>query len=318
MKFSAALSMAMAPLITAKAVQNKYPLRRSNHLGESDSLAAPVPGVHDVSGGLSQNFIHGGAAAQAVAQTQVIVLWAHPGGVAETTTVHEQVQVTQTVTADAGVIHESVSSAAPAAGATHHITVGGEAGLVFTPPEIAAAPGDQVIFTFMSQMHTATQSGFDTPCEPLSGGMDSQTQPNPNNSVNPPPQVAMEVMTQEPLWFYCKTGNHCGQGMVFSINPTAEKTHAQFQANAIAAKGKGAGSGITGNGTVAATSSAAPAATESGVASNIATGNGAMETGACVCAVTCSMDGGYPAQAQGIGAYGGFAGSLPRAMMEKV
>jgi plastocyanin len=317
MKFSAAVSAAIVPMVAAKAIDNKYPLRRSNHLSTGhDSLAAPVPGVHDVAVNAGYNYFHGGVAPT---ETQVLVIWAHPGGAAAaTTTVHEQVAVTETVTAsvEVGVGHET-ASAAPA-GATHHITVGGEAGLVFTPPEISALPGDMVIFTFMSQMHTATQSGFDTPCEPLAGGMDSQTQPNPNNSVIPPPQVAMEVMTQEPLWFYCKTGNHCGQGMVFSINPSAEKTHAQFQANAIAAKGQGSGSAITGNGTAAATSSVAAVPTQSGAVSNIATGSGAMETGACVCAVTCDMAGSYPAQAQGIGAYGGFAGSLPRSMMEAI
>jgi plastocyanin len=344
MKFTAAVSLAIAPLVTAKAVHNSYPLRRDNHLSGSasgsisgdisgsghvsgslsGSISGDISGSGHVSGGLSapvgevgvgHNFIHGGIAPQ---ETQVIVIWAHPGGAAATTTVHEQVQVTQTVAADAGVVHDVVSSA-PAAGATHHVTVGGEAGLVFTPPEIAANLGDMVIFTFMSQMHTATQSGFDTPCDPLSGGMDSQTQPNPNNSVIPPPQVAMEVMTQEPLWFYCKTGNHCGQGMVFSINPTPEKTHAQFQANAIAAKGNGGGSAITGNGTVAAApSSAAPVPTASGAVANVATGTGAMENGACNCAVTCDMAGTYPNQAAGVGAYGGFAGQLPRSMMEVV
>jgi hypothetical protein len=105
--------------------------------------------------------------------------------------------------------------------------------------------------------------------------------------------------------------------MVFSINPTAEKTHAQFQANAIAQKGMGAGSAITGNDT-AVVPSAAPAATQSAAPTNIAHGQGAMESGACVCAVTCNMEGSYPSEAQGIGAYGGFKGQLPRSMMEAI
>jgi hypothetical protein len=33
---------------------------------------------------------------------------------------------------------------------------------------------------------------------------------------------------------YCAQGNHCGSGMVLSINPTAEKTQAKFQSDAIA------------------------------------------------------------------------------------
>ena len=59
-----------------------------------------------------------------------------------------------------------------------------------------------VIFTFMSTNHTATQSTFDKPCDPMEGGMDTGFQPNPDNSINPPPQVAMQVMVETPL---CKS-----------------------------------------------------------------------------------------------------------------
>jgi hypothetical protein len=86
-----------------------------------------------------------------------------------------------------------------AGGATHSVTVGGPQGLAFDPPQLSANPGDTVIFTFLSQNHTATQSAFDKPCEPLAGGMDSGFQANPNNTINPPPQVAMQVMVSTPL-----------------------------------------------------------------------------------------------------------------------
>lgn len=59
-----------------------------------------------------------------------------------------------------------------------------------------------VIFTFMSMNHTATQSTFDKPCDPMEGGMDTGFQANPDNSINPPPQVAMQVMVETPL---CKS-----------------------------------------------------------------------------------------------------------------
>jgi hypothetical protein len=77
--------------------------------------------------------------------------------------------------------------------------VGGTAGLVYTPESINAAIGDMVIFEFMSQNHTATQSSFGTPCEPLAGGKDSSFMPNPNNTISPPPQMAMQVMVSTPL-----------------------------------------------------------------------------------------------------------------------
>jgi plastocyanin len=70
---------------------------------------------------------------------------------------------------------------------------------VYTPSTIDAAVGDMVVFTFESKNHTATQSAFDTPCEKLAGGMDSGFQPNLNDTVNPPPQVAMQVMVTTPL-----------------------------------------------------------------------------------------------------------------------
>ncbi|KAJ3950676.1 uncharacterized protein N0V96_001827 [Colletotrichum fioriniae] len=79
------------------------------------------------------------------------------------------------------------------------VMVGGAAGLVFVPDQIKANVGDMVVFTFMSQNHTATQSAFATPCDPLAGGMNSGFMANPNNSVSPPPQVAMQVMVSEPL-----------------------------------------------------------------------------------------------------------------------
>ncbi|CAJ2511572.1 Uu.00g071970.m01.CDS01 [Anthostomella pinea] len=308
MKYAAALSMAVAPLAIAKAVHNVYPAhRRSSHLSELEGAA----GIE--LGGL--------AGIEAVSSTQIIIIWANPGNNAATTTLNQQVTVTQTVTAGA-------SSAAAAAIATHSVTVGGAAGLVYTPDQVAANVGDMVVFTFESTNHTVTQSSFGTPCTAMDGGMDSGFMPNPDNSVSPAPQVAMQVMTTGPLWFYCKQTGHCGKGMAMSINPTASKTQALFQAAAIAQKGAGAGSAITGNSTSSAGSagSAGESAAASAVASAssaaaavgtaISTGTGAIQTGACVCAVTCGS-GSFPAvNAQGVANFGGFAGSLPASMME--
>ena len=59
-----------------------------------------------------------------------------------------------------------------------------------------------VIFTFMSNNHTATQSAFTTPCEALAGGQDSGFMSNVNNTVSPPPQMAMQVTVATPI---CKS-----------------------------------------------------------------------------------------------------------------
>ncbi|KAI1418126.1 Cupredoxin [Hypoxylon sp. FL1857] len=318
MKYSAALSVAIAPLAIAKAVHNVYPQKRTSHKQELGNVAAIEESI---------NLVHGVSVGS---ETQVIVIWANPGNNAETTTLHEQVTVTQTVTAGAeatSVGSETLSAgatttAAAGAVATHTVTVGGAAGLVFTPDQISANVGDMVIFTFMSMNHTATQSTFAEPCKIMEGGMDSGFRPNPNNTVNPPPQVAMQVMTTDPLWFYCRQSGHCGKGMTFSINPTAEKTQAMFQSMAIQQNGQGAGSAITGNATESASASSAvaapPAATSDASTGSISMGSGTVENGACVCAVTCSQ-GSFPAvAAQGVDAFGGFAGALPASMMESV
>ncbi|KAK2069771.1 hypothetical protein P8C59_004323 [Phyllachora maydis] len=54
-------------------------------------------------------------------------------------------------------------------------------------------------FSFLSQNHTATQSAFAEPWKAITGGMNSGFQPKPNNSITPPPQVAMQAMASTPL-----------------------------------------------------------------------------------------------------------------------
>jgi hypothetical protein len=114
--------------------------------------------------------------------------------------------------------------------------------------------------------------------------------------------------------------------MAMSINPTADKTQALFQAMAIAQKGTGAGSAITGNGTAAAPAASVSSAASSAVSSaagststgSIQQGLGTLQpgTGQCVCAVSCGT-GAFPAvQAQGLNAFGGFANALPASMVE--
>lgn len=87
------------------------------------------------------------------------------------------------------------------------VVVGGSAGLVYSPNSIEAAVGDMVIFTFMSQNHTVTQSAFTTPCEKLADGKDSGFMPNVNNTVSPAPQMAMQVTVATPIckFFYLES-----------------------------------------------------------------------------------------------------------------
>lgn len=326
------------------------------------------------------------------AKTEIIIIWANPGGGAKTETINEKVTVTHTVTAEATVTHpakepvehpvqptehpiveepakhpaeqpaaehpvveepkhpaveepqhpavteikEHETATQPAGGAAHTVTVGGPGGLIFQPEELHEVPiGDTIIFEFLAQNHTVTQSPFDTPCDALEGGMDTGFIANPNNTISPAPQVAMQVMVDTPLWFYCKQGPHCGKGMVFSVNPTAEKTHAMFKALAIKQKGEGAATPITGGDPIAEKpaeekpaaekpAEEKPAAEEPKADATVPAdapknteyvpGKGQLnQDGSCSCVVACSA-GSFPVEAQGVGAFGGQAGALPMKM----
>lgn len=47
----------------------------------------------------------------------------------------------------------------------------GQGGLVFNPPTVTAEVGDVVEFAFYPQDHNVVQSAFDSPCQPLAGGI---------------------------------------------------------------------------------------------------------------------------------------------------
>ena len=77
--------------------------------------------------------------------------------------------------------------------------VGGPAGLVYDPEEVKANVGDMIVFEFLAKNHTVTQSPFDTPCKKIPDGLDSGFIANPDNSIVPAPQMAMQVTTDKPL-----------------------------------------------------------------------------------------------------------------------
>ncbi|KAH8596493.1 Cupredoxin [Bisporella sp. PMI_857] len=242
--------------------------------------------------------------------SDIIIIWVNNGGGAATQTITE----TKTVTAGA-------TEGAAAAAATHTVTVGGPGGLIYSPESISAAVGDMVVFTFLSNNHTATQSAFDTPCKKLADGVDSGFMANVNNTIVPAPQMAMQVTVATPIWFYCRQTKHCGQGMTFSINPTAEKTQAQFKQLAIAQNGTGTVSPIAGGSAVAPPPAAAttaapaaaapatpPAAAAPATGSGVVGGSGEFANGACSCACLCGTAAFPNAAVQGVGAFGGMAG----------
>ncbi|KAH8155871.1 uncharacterized protein LAJ45_00883 [Morchella importuna] len=220
----------------------------------------------------------------------------------------------------------TASMAAPAASggpATHTVTVGGTAGLVYAPSQIVAAVNDVVQFVFMSQNHTVTESTFALPCnKKAADAPDSGFMANPNNTIVPAPTWEYTVTGTEATWWYCKqrTGTHCGKGMVFAINPTVEKTFDTFKAAAIMLNGTAATT--TASATAAETTAAGTvtliASTTSQLTDAVATATGGaapIQTGwneggaSCQCACFCGVAA-FP-QGDGIGAYGGYGGSLP-------
>ncbi|CZS90573.1 uncharacterized protein RAG0_01606 [Rhynchosporium agropyri] len=311
MRFSAITALCATPLALAGSLHaDLVPRRavdsdlsvRTNH-GEAQAAPAKVEAPKQI--------VHEGGSAGGKAQvTEVIIIWINAGNNAQT----------QTVTS-------TMALAPPAAVATHTVVVGGAGGLVYTPDQVVAAIGDMVIFEFHSQNHTATQSAFTTPCDPLAGGMDTGFMANANNTISPAPQVAMQVTVSTPLWFYCRQGNHCGKGMTFSINPTANKTQAMFQQMAVAQKGAGATAVIVGGQPVATTPAAPPAPPAAAPPSpppapvanknspSMVSGTGQMNNGACACSCLCGVAA-FPNAAQGVGAFGGMAGAMPMSALE--
>ncbi|EFY99320.2 Cupredoxin [Metarhizium robertsii ARSEF 23] len=325
MKYSTTIFTALAPLAMARRVANVFP--PSPGIVERNAETESSESGIQVSRGKQVEAI------TANSRAEVIVIWLNPGNGASKTSINEQVTVTRTVTAGAGgeatqAPGGSATASAPGTGATHTIKVGGENGLAFSPQELRDVPmGDMLLFEFGSQNHTVTQAEFATPCQPMAGGMDSGFLANPNNTVSPPPQVAMQVMTDKPLWFFCAQKGHCGKGMVLSINPTAEKTHAMFQGMAIAQNGAGSATPITGGqqgstppppsapggvgGNSTGGAGGAGGSGSSGGNSGVTPGKATMGAdGSYHCVVTCNS-GSFPDVSQGVGAFGGMSGALP-------
>jgi len=128
----------------------------------------------------------------------------------------------------------------------------GQGALAFTPSSVNATTGDMIQFIFNPKNHTVTQSTFAAPCQAMANGIDSGFMPVAANATQVP-SMMVTINSTDPVWFYCRQPGHCGQGMVFAVNPTANKSFAAFQS---AAKGSstGTGTGTSGSSTAGSTS----------------------------------------------------------------
>ncbi|KAK0218563.1 hypothetical protein EDD85DRAFT_915880 [Armillaria nabsnona] len=138
----------------------------------------------------------------------------------------------------------------------HKIVVGIDGKLEYGPANISASIGDTVTFEFHPNNHTVTQSTFQHPCQPLaetstSGqtGFSSGFRPVAADATEFP-TFQIKINDTAPVWGYCGQTNHCGSGMVFSINAveTGPNNFAAFKELAIQTNSTGTGNS-SGNGT---------------------------------------------------------------------
>lgn len=145
------------------------------------------------------------------------------------------------------------ASSAPAApsgtGTTHTVRVGEAGGLTFSPTNVKAAVGDRILFTFASKNHSLTQSSLNSPCS-SNGGFDSGFQFVDPGLTSNFPQYEITINSTEAIWAYCAQGQHCANGMVFSVNAadTGDRSFQAFQDRAKAtAQGGNGGYGSPNN-----------------------------------------------------------------------
>lgn len=140
--------------------------------------------------------------------------------------------------------------------AQFNVTVGGGP-LRYDPQFVNANPGDTIIFTFKQSNHTATQSTLAQPCVKAFNGFDSGYMPvSASNTNGPFPAAQFTVQDTNPVWVYCKQGNHCQQGMVFAVNPGTQ--FAAFQAAAMGNTTASSSTATTPTGVATATATSTP------------------------------------------------------------
>ncbi|KAF5386996.1 hypothetical protein D9615_001575 [Tricholomella constricta] len=137
----------------------------------------------------------------------------------------------------------ALTSVAVASAANIQVLVGDNAGLTFTPPSVVAASGDTINFEFRAKNHASPEltsrlhlTIFNTSrVLSLVPGVDSGFQAVAPGATQFPSWSITIDDPSTPLWFFCAQTapvSHCKAGMVFAINPTAEKSFDAFQVNA--------------------------------------------------------------------------------------
>jgi len=143
----------------------------------------------------------------------------------------------------AAAVSTLLGLAACASAANITVVVAQNGALTFTPSNVTASEGDTVSFQFVAGNHTVTQSTFDNPCTLMANGIDSGYQAVESGAASVPQYSFSVTNASAHLWFYCKQGRHCQAGMVFAVNPTADKTFDAFKAKATGANSSSSSGG---------------------------------------------------------------------------
>jgi plastocyanin len=104
------------------------------------------------------------------------------------------------------------------------VTVGANNTQKYSPESLKADVGDMIQFQFVAGNHTATQSTFDNPCQPIAmhsnaTGFHSGFQPAAaSSSMGMTSTYSIQVTDTKPIWVYCAQGKHCENGMVMVVN----------------------------------------------------------------------------------------------------
>lgn len=102
----------------------------------------------------------------------------------------------------------------------HEVVVGAADQPFFQPAFVNAAVGEVVRFSFRPGNHTLTESTFMSPCSSRGAFDTNFFHARPNGG--PESDVTIMVESDNPRWFFCRQSastSHCGEGMVFGINP---------------------------------------------------------------------------------------------------
>ena len=101
----------------------------------------------------------------------------------------------------------------------------GKTGTTYSPDKITANVGDKVQFQFMGGNHTATQSTFDQPCQPINNFMNNVTgfhsgfvPAAASQAMGMIPTWEITINSTAPIWVYCAQAKHCENGMSLVIN----------------------------------------------------------------------------------------------------